>query len=392
MDKDSGASLTIANSGDIIVTNSLTFTSGIVNTNAQGTLTTNCNVVVSGGTDCGNPISYVNGPFTRTLCTTTPTNMYFPVGKGGNFRPTWLEPTQTTAGATTYTVEQFEGFPPNYCVPEDLTCLSKARWYRVERGNTVPMIDPITITYCANDGVTHPNNLRIAKQEGNCWKNMGGVGTSATQGTITSTVDFTEYGDFVLANDTDCMNPLPVQLLSFEGNYSNSIEYLKWVTASEKNNDRFEVMRSEDGVNWYMIGEVQGNGFSEKLQEYFYEDHDIPMGATVLYYRLRQVDYNGDFEYHPIIVQDLNNTKITLNSINVFPNPAKDKFSVVNLGNTRMPNTIKVLDLYGHLLLQKDFNGSTEVNTMDYPTGIYMLKITNAQGMVVDVRKIQISK
>lgn len=392
MAKDSGYALTIANTGDIIVTNSLTFTSGIFNTNDQGTLVTNCNVSVTGPTDCDNPISYVNGPFTRTLCTTTPTNMYFPVGKGGNFRATWLEPTQTTNGATTYTVEQFEGNPPNYCVPSDLTCLSKARWYRVTRGNTIPMIDPITITYCNNDGVTHPNNLRVAKQEDNCWKNMGGTGTGANKGTITSTVDFTEYGDFVLANDTDCLNPLPVKLISFEGNYANNVEYLKWVTASEENNDRFEIMRSLDGVKWSYIGEVAGSGFSERLQTYFYEDHDIPMGATVLYYRLRQVDFNGDFEYHPIIVQDLNNKKITLTNINVFPNPAKDKFSVIDLGNSRMNNRLEVSDMFGHVIVDTDFTAGTEVNTTDYPTGIYIVKVTNAAGLVVDVRKIQITK
>ena len=87
--------------------------------------------------------------------------------------------------------------------------------------------------------------------------------------------------------------PLPVELLYFDASADNSV-LLSWATATEINNDYFSIERSEDGVNFYEIGKVNGNGDSNK--EITYEFTDKFVLAPVEYYRLKQVDFDGQFE------------------------------------------------------------------------------------------------
>jgi len=89
---------------------------------------------------------------------------------------------------------------------------------------------------------------------------------------------------------------LPIELASFNVTpVDNTYARLEWVTASEINNDGFEVLRSDDGEYFRYIGWVQGNGNQTTLYKYTYEDYTIKRGVTY-YYRLKQVDYDGQYE------------------------------------------------------------------------------------------------
>lgn len=93
--------------------------------------------------------------------------------------------------------------------------------------------------------------------------------------------------------------PLPVTLTAFTAvrQRDNSVK-LDWTTANELNNDHFEIQRSSDGVFFNVVGMRKGMG--TKLTETRYSFLDRPVAAGVIYYRLRQVDFNGEFEYSPI--------------------------------------------------------------------------------------------
>src|SRR5690606_27584493 len=97
------------------------------------------------------------------------------------------------------------------------------------------------------------------------------------------------------------LNPLRVNLVSFTANRLNetSVRH-NWRTAGEENNDRFEIERSTDGINFITVGEVAGNGTTNTPLSYLFEDRNANALTPVLYYRLKQVDYNGAFEYSPI--------------------------------------------------------------------------------------------
>jgi hypothetical protein len=99
--------------------------------------------------------------------------------------------------------------------------------------------------------------------------------------------------------------PLPIELISFEGISKNTYNYLFWKTASEYNNDYFTIEKTLDGINFTPIANINGAGNSNMVLNYDYIDYNII--NTITYYRLKQTDYDGKYEYSNII--GLDNTK-----------------------------------------------------------------------------------
>lgn len=93
---------------------------------------------------------------------------------------------------------------------------------------------------------------------------------------------------------SDWGNTLPVELASFTSSVSNRDVTLNWSTSSELNNSGFEIERSSDNV-WTKVGNVNGNGTSSSVNNYSYNDRGLATGSYS--YRLKQVDFNGNFEY-----------------------------------------------------------------------------------------------
>lgn len=97
----------------------------------------------------------------------------------------------------------------------------------------------------------------------------------------------------------DLSSTLPVELIEFNGKYFNTGLKLYWSTASEINNDYFEILKSYDSFNFFKIASVRGKGNSNSLVEYEYIDYEVC--DTIVYYKLKQVDYDGTIkEYGPI--------------------------------------------------------------------------------------------
>src|SRR5690606_18127695 len=94
-------------------------------------------------------------------------------------------------------------------------------------------------------------------------------------------------------------SPLPVELISFEATAGDYSIFLTWSTASEKNNAGFNLQRSIDGYNFENIAWIDGNGTTNSPNNYSFEDKNVKPGV-MYYYQLKQVDYNGEFEYSPI--------------------------------------------------------------------------------------------
>ncbi|MEH0157250.1 hypothetical protein V6R21_24265 [Limibacter armeniacum] len=127
--------------------------------------------------------------------------------------------------------------------------------------------------------------------EGNSPKN-----TSSIEG------DDSELYNLILeANEKTGNSVLPVELIfmSAQPNSEGGV-HLTWATASEVNNDYFEIQRSTDGKHFTSIGFVEGNGTAQQRIDYSYFDAETLNGN--LFYRLKQVDYNGAFEYFHLVV------------------------------------------------------------------------------------------
>ena len=104
----------------------------------------------------------------------------------------------------------------------------------------------------------------------------------------------------------DCATVLPITLLDFSGFDEGDYNYLQWSTSSEINNDYFTVEKSENAIHWSELGRVDGSGNSSVEKSYSYVDKNPYAGTT--YYRLKQTDYNGNFEYFNIIAIENNNS------------------------------------------------------------------------------------
>ena len=108
---------------------------------------------------------------------------------------------------------------------------------------------------------------------------------------------------------------LPVELASIDGSLEDDAIMLHWSTASELNSDYFEVQRSIDGKHFERIGQVVAQGFSNGLFDYEFMDGYPGFGPN--YYRLKQVDLDGDYEFSEIVVVEYISAEFQ-----VFPNPA----------------------------------------------------------------------
>lgn len=110
---------------------------------------------------------------------------------------------------------------------------------------------------------------------------------------------------------------LPVELTSFSALQLNGVVNLSWSTATELNNNGFEVQRREINSDWATLGFVKGNGTTTNPQDYSFTDKPYSTGRYS--YRLKQVDFNGNFAYSDIVEIDIVPSEFTL--YNNYPNP-----------------------------------------------------------------------
>ena len=115
--------------------------------------------------------------------------------------------------------------------------------------------------------------------------------------------------------------PLPVELTRFEANAVKLDAVLTWATASEKNNDHFDVERSLNGTDFVKIGQVKGQGNSTAPTAYALTDAGIgTKGSGAVYYRLQQVDTDGTATYSPVRTVRFGQGLVP--AFSVYPNPA----------------------------------------------------------------------
>jgi hypothetical protein len=173
----------------------------------------------------------------------------------------------------------------------------------------------------------------------------------------------------------DCETLLPIELLSFEAEeIDDDYVELSWVTASEINNDYFEVERSLDGVLWQPILTKDGAGNSSMVQNYLAYDRDPFVGYS--YYRLKQVDFDGAFTRSAPVSVYFNNPEM----VSIYPNPVRDE-ALLSLNGTQ--NGIGQLFIYavdGRLIQSLDFEVIVGVNTINVDlsllsAGTYQIKI-----------------
>jgi hypothetical protein len=195
-----------------------------------------------------------------------------------------------------------------------------------------------------------------------------------------NTITITRLSSGTCFSDIDMNNEatfLPITLLSFTGQRAGSAILLEWRTASEENNDYVAVERSADGRAFDEIGRVPGQGDSYAPRDYSFRD-EYPLPG-INYYRLRQVDFDGTTEYHPVIaVAFEGDSRLGLRA---FPNPTEDDFRIqwTARGHARAQSPLlRLLDGQGRLLSEHRLTGSGGVFSLpaaNLPAGVYVVQI-----------------
>ena len=188
------------------------------------------------------------------------------------------------------------------------------------------------------------------------------------------------FNDYTLVvSEADC-GLTPVKLVSFNGTYADGIATLNWSTSQELNNDRFELLRSNDGTDFQLAATITGAGNSSTPKNYSYRDH-IAIAGNNVFYKLKQIDRDGKFTFSDIIRLSVNSAA---SSFQVFPNPAINDFTVSFTANKRGAARLLVRNTNGQTVISKSIdvikgNNSMLINVSQLKAGMYYISVMNEE-------------
>jgi hypothetical protein len=201
------------------------------------------------------------------------------------------------------------------------------------------------------------------------------------QGNIICTVtDACSRKNFATNPVSMAASTLPVSLKSFSGFYKDQKVTLSWTTATEVNNDHFEIQRSTDGMNFTTIATVNGNGNSSVDISYNAVDKDVPAGLNIIYYKLSQFDFDGKSEtFDPIAVHIAEDR---LGVYEVMPNPFTSTIHLDYYTFQPQAVTITMLNYSGQIVVTK---------IIECQRGLTPIDLTNLEGLPAGVYFIILS-
>ena len=257
---------------------------------------------------------------------------------------------------------------------------SNDRYFGVFKVNDATATYTATYDYTGNPHVGPGNEptlllFKRADNEDALWVNTGATlntGVNTLIGTAQST-------EFILGSSG---NPLPIELISFEASINEDEVDLKWVTATEINNDYFTIEKSIDGISWEKVLNTNGAGNSTEILEYFETDYNPLIGIS--YYRLKQTDIDGEYSYSNIV--PVKYEKRTIDGmINLFPNPVNIGEEVhLEFENINAPELLVVLrdiqgkEFYSKIILNIEDGKLIGIPiTINIPVGVYLITATS---------------
>jgi hypothetical protein len=268
----------------------------------------------------------------------------------------------------------------------DVDYISDCEFWTLDRNNSTNNVT-VTLSYDALatgcSGISDPSTVKIARWDGTMWQNHGNgaMAGGPTVGTISTAGVVTSFSPFTFHTDDEDNNPLPITLIDFtaKANESNQVD-LNWSTASEINNETFIIERSKDGIEFNEVVSQPGAGNSNTVISY--SDLDKAPFSGISYYRLKQVDFDGQFTYSDIKRVDLN----AVGNVTIYPNPinVSQGESILNINNEYSDGgTYQVIDQIGNIVLIESElpSGANTINVSDLASGMYFVTIRNGNSI-----------
>jgi hypothetical protein len=269
---------------------------------------------------------------------------------------------------------------------------SNSYWNVVPIGTLTGASYDITINFGDNETysiLTPSSNTRLAKYDGT-WEVFSTSGTGNWETELSwanywaKTRGMVSFSDYAL---TDGSNPLPVEMCSFNASVMNRDVELNWVTCWEYNNMGFDIERrtynslTASYGNWVKAGFIEGHGTTNEQQSYKFKDLKLTTGKYQ--YRLKQIDYNSNFEYHNLTSPNeiLIGKPAAADLFQNYPNPSnpasKVDFQIPFDGKV----SIKVFDVSGRevaILTDKQYEAgfyTAEFNGSNLASGVYFYRL-----------------
>lgn len=364
--------------GDGISTNgTLTLTSGFIDLDGFDVTINDGSSFVGGSEDSYLIVDGVG--VLRHAITALSTNYTFPIGDSDEYAPFTFTLNSGTLSNSNVTINMRDAKHTNIVESNFIT-----RYWSLNNENITGTLNyGVSYIYTDVDVVGSEGQLLARKFSGS-GNDIGGTVTAGTN-TLANT-GYNSFSDFTAESEPI---PLPVSLISFEGDHMESGVLLKWITGSEINNSHFELSHSLDGKDFNVIGLINGNGNTNSITEYSFFDKKASRGVN--YYKLVQYDFDNSEELLGIIL--VSNQKAYEMSAMVYPNPtSEDNFNVriISVDNLT-PIRIQIIDLRGEVYFDNVLDGATNYDRKIVPErsmseGLYFMIVE--QGNVVRKSKV----
>jgi hypothetical protein len=252
-------------------------------------------------------------------------NFLFPVGNAA-YNPVTI--TNNTGSADVFSVRVADQVLMSGTTGSEVSSRRVNRTWHISKTNPTASAGSgvdFQFEWSSSEETATMSSINLNHHDGTIWVLASSYGGSElVSGSTTKTLTFSGYkGGFSPFAIGEISAALPVDWLTFTGRYGQQSVILQWSTASEQMSSHFDVERSMNGISFFSIGKIIAAGNSAVVRRYQFRD-DKPL-AGLAYYRLKQVDLNGQFNYSSIInVSSRLDTKASIG-----PNPMLTNLSIV---------------------------------------------------------------
>ncbi len=420
LNQDAGSQVIV--NQDLTIINELNITSGIINTNSNTLYIDNPSPAALVGANLSGNDGFIKGRLQRATDGSSTYN--FPIGYDGYGAQGFDITPSGSAGAQVLAYMEPFAFAPvyiqAYCdvevhpgggshiigegdpgydgIPDKILfdLQSPLQWDVSNPGggitsydiNVYPsgsqMISPVvsangvSMLYLMKNG--EPGNAGVPAGDQQPWFDQDGFLRCPTQ---TSLSGLTAFSKFNLLGASGTGSALPVELLSFDASYDEEVVTLTWATASERNNDFFEVQKSENAYDFAAIGQLGSlapGGNSNTRLNYTLTDGDVNQGTY--YYRLKQVEFDGTYAFSEIVSVNIDGS----NPFAIYPNPVDDYIHIHFYCESPENPQVEIYDQEARLVHAEKLMGMKGYNhaTIDLSTlsdAVYTLTLITVDGV-----------
>jgi hypothetical protein len=258
---------------------------------------------------------------------------------------------------------------------------SITRLYDITAAISSGLNTDMTLKYAPNELLVGQDESKLSmyKKSGiDPWVEQTGAYTRNPVGRTVALAGVTGFSTWTLGEQN---TPLPVTLIAFTATRVGQNVKLNWLTAMELNNKGFEIQVSRDAHNFKAVAFVHSkNGNAREIQKYNFVDNKTKP-ADVLYYRLKQVDFDGAETFSVVKSVSFSNERVAIEA-KAYPNPFYQSFALVVYANAQKLASITLTDAMGRKVMERTVTlnkGSNDIQFKlgdQYPAGIYIINLT----------------